>query len=174
MNTLSSDLVLLVMESGTKGGQRSLFGPAGVAGAVAHCQAAAATSAVLQGRTDGGGIPSLSYETLPPAHSGLPAALAVCTSVYVRRGGNLPPLYAGPYTVLEQGENVFRLQVGEREETVSVDRLKPHTGEEPVQPAAPPKRGRLPCRLPHPPLLPTDFSAEGGPMENGDFIFYFA
>jgi hypothetical protein len=37
---------------------------------------------------------------LPPAKSGLPATLAACTSVYVRRGGNLlplAPLYAGPY-----------------------------------------------------------------------------
>jgi hypothetical protein len=32
---------------------------------------------------------------------------------------------------------VFRLRVGDREEVVSVDRLKPHTGAEPVQPAAP-------------------------------------
>ncbi len=46
----------------------------------------------------------------------------------VRRGGNLSPLYAGPYTVLDRGEKVFRLHVGERDETVSVDRLKPHTG----------------------------------------------
>ncbi len=84
---------------------------------------------------------------LPTAHSGLPAALAAYTSVYIRRGGVLPPfapLYAGPYAVLERGEKVFRLQVGDREEAVSVDRLKLHTGAEPVQPAAPPKRGRPP------------------------------
>jgi hypothetical protein len=74
----------------------------------------------------------------------------------VRRGGNLSPLYAGPYTVLDRGEKVFRLHVGERDETVSVDRLKPHTGAEPVQPAAPPKQG-LP---PHPPLPPTDVSGQ--------------
>jgi hypothetical protein len=82
----------------------------------------------------------------------------------MRRGSNLPPLvllYAGPYAVLERGEKVFRLQVGDREEAVSVDRLKPHTGAEPVQPAAPPKRGR-----PHrPPLPPSDVSDEGGPVE---------
>jgi hypothetical protein len=80
---------------------------------------------------------------LPPAQSGL----AACTSVYIRRGGALPPfapLYAGPYAVLERGEKVFRLQVGDREEAVSVDRLKPHTGAEPMQPAAPPRRGRPP------------------------------
>jgi hypothetical protein len=68
-------------------------------------------------------------------------------SVYIRRGGTLPPfalLYGGPYAVLERGEKVFRLQVGDREEAVSVDRLKPHTGAEPVQLAAQPKLGRLP------------------------------
>jgi hypothetical protein len=87
---------------------------------------------------------------LPPAHSGLPAALAACTSAYIRRGGTLPPfapLYAGPYPVLEWGEKVFRLQVGGRQRrvgAVSVDRLKPHTGAEPVQPAVPPRRGRPP------------------------------
>ncbi len=98
---------------------------------------------------------------LPPAQSGL---LAACTSVYIRRGGTLPPfapLYAGPYAVLERGKKVFKLQVGDREEAVSVDRLKPHTGVEPVQPAAPPKLGRPP----HPPLPPSDDSAEGGPVE---------
>ncbi len=81
---------------------------------------------------------------LPPAQSGLPAALAACTSVYVRRGGTPPPFALLPYAVLEQGEKIFRLQVGDREEAVSVDRLKPHTGAETVQPATPPKRGRLP------------------------------
>jgi hypothetical protein len=84
---------------------------------------------------------------LPPAQAGLPAALAACTSVYIRRGGALPlfaPLYAGSYSVLERGEKVFRLQVGDREEAVSVDRLKHHTGAEPVQLAAPPRRGRPP------------------------------
>jgi hypothetical protein len=64
----------------------------------------------------------------------------------VRRGGNLSPLaplYLGPYSVQERGE-VFRLQVGDREEAVSVDRLKPHTRAEPVQPVAPPKGGQPP------------------------------
>jgi hypothetical protein len=52
-------------------------------------------------------------------------------SVYVRRGGNLPllaTLYAGPYKILKRGEKVFWLKVGDREETVSVDCLKLHTG----------------------------------------------
>ncbi len=101
---------------------------------------------------------------LPLAQSRLSAALAACRSVYIRPGGTLlpfAPLYAVPYAVLEQVEKVFRLQLGDREEAVSVDRLKLHTGAEPVQPAVPPKRGRPP----HPPLPPSDDSAEGGPVK---------
>jgi hypothetical protein len=59
-----------------------------------------------------------------------------------RHGPPLSPLYSGPYKVLASGPKVFRLQVGEREETVSIDRLKPHRGAAPVQPAQPPARGR--------------------------------
>ncbi len=93
------------------------------------------------------GGPTLHVPTRPllPAQSGLPAALAACMSVYIRRGCNLPPLallYTGPYAVLERGEKVFHLQVGDRDEAVSVDRLKQHTGAEPVQSAVPLKLGR--------------------------------
>jgi hypothetical protein len=60
-----------------------------------------------------------------------PAALLQASHVYVRRGGTLPPLtplYVGPYEVLERADKHFRLAVGGREETVSIDRLKPHLG----------------------------------------------
>jgi hypothetical protein len=70
-----------------------------------------------------------------------PAALLSAAFVYVPKGGTIPPLlplYSGPYRV----PRVFRLQVGEREETVSIDRLKLHRGAAPVQPALPPARGR--------------------------------
>ncbi len=94
------------------------------------------------------GGPTRHVPTRPPlAQSRLSAALAACRSVYIRRGGTLlpfAPLYTGPYAVLEQGEKIFRLQVGDREEPVSVDRLKPHTGAEPVQPVVPRKQGRPP------------------------------
>jgi hypothetical protein len=74
-----------------------------------------------------------------------PAALLLAAFVYVWKGGTIPPLsrlYSGPYRILASGQKVFRLQVGEREETVSIDRLKPHRGAAPVQPAQPPSRGR--------------------------------
>ncbi len=51
--------------------------------------------------------------------------------VYVRKGGAVPPLsplYRGLYKVLFSGPKVFRLQVGEWEESVSIDRLKSHRG----------------------------------------------
>jgi hypothetical protein len=74
-----------------------------------------------------------------------PAALLSAAFVYVRKGGTIPPLsplYSGSYRVLASGPKVFRLQVGQREEIMSIDRLKPHRGAAPVQPAQPPSRGR--------------------------------
>ncbi len=65
--------------------------------------------------------------------------------MYVRRGGTTPPLtppYAGPYEVLEPGEKTFLIRIGNREDRVSVDRLKLHLGKGPVQPTAPRRRGR--------------------------------
>jgi len=86
---------------------------------------------------------------LPPATptAGPPATLLAARYVYVRRGGQvqpLAPLYAGPYLVVEAGPKTFKVQVGDNVETLSVDRLKPHTGGDPVQPAVPPRRGRPP------------------------------
>jgi hypothetical protein len=69
------------------------------------------------------------------------AALLSVAFVYVRKGSTVPPLWplcSDPYKVLASGPKVFRLQVGEREESVSIDRLKPHRGAAPVQPAQPP------------------------------------
>ncbi len=66
--------------------------------------------------------------------------------VFVRRGGVVPPLaplYHGPYKVLQAGDKFFTISLGGREDTVSVDRLKPHLGG-PVVPAEPPARGRPP------------------------------
>jgi transposase InsO family protein len=67
--------------------------------------------------------------------------------VYVRRGGVLPalaPQYVGPYAVLKGHPKFFLLKIGDRQEAVSVDRLKPHTGKAGVLPAPPPRRGRPP------------------------------
>ena len=75
----------------------------------------------------------------PPAH------LAVADWVYVRRGGQLKPLadpYVGPFLVEKRGAKVFIIRIGERSETISVDRLKAHTGKGPVSLAMPAPRGR--------------------------------
>jgi hypothetical protein len=76
------------------------------------------------------------------------AELLSAAFVNIRKGGTVPPLLplcSGPYKVLASGPKVFWLQVGERKDTVSIDRLKPHQGATPVQPAQPPARGRTPA-----------------------------
>jgi hypothetical protein len=93
-----------------------------------------------------------------------PPALLQASHVYVRRGGMLPPLsplYVGPYEVLERTDKCFRLAVGDREETVSIDRLKPHLGAGPFTAVLPAARGRPPTSAPvvlqpqHPPAAAT-------------------
>jgi hypothetical protein len=67
--------------------------------------------------------------------------------VYVKRGGCGPPLapaYSGPYRVIRPGRKFFLIEVGGRQESVSVDRLKQHTSKSPVPEAVPPRRGRPP------------------------------
>ena len=58
-----------------------------------------------------------------------PAALMSLAYMYVHKGGTIAPmspLYSGPYQVLSSGPKIFKLQVGEWEEMVSIDHLKPH------------------------------------------------
>ena len=75
----------------------------------------------------------------PPSH------VAEAMWVYVRRGGQLKPLvspYVGPFQVLRGGAKTFTLQIGEKQEVVSVDRLPSHTGTALVSPAVPASRGQ--------------------------------
>jgi len=72
-------------------------------------------------------------------------ALQMAEMVYVQRGGvahALATKYVGPYRVVERGEKTFIIIVGDKREAVSIDRLKPHLGTRPLQPAVPPVRGR--------------------------------
>jgi hypothetical protein len=83
----------------------------------------------------------------------VPSSLLTASHVYVRRGGALPPLsppYAGPYVVTGCSDKYFHVQVGDRVETISVDRLKPHLGQEAVAPPPAAKRGRPPRMPLHP------------------------
>ena len=56
-------------------------------------------------------------------------------------GTPLAESYSGPYRKLRREPKILLLQIGDRQEWVSADRLKPHTGADPV-PAQPPRRGR--------------------------------
>ncbi len=85
------------------------------------------------------------------------AHLAQAEHVYVPVGGQQKPLaapYAGPYLVLSKGAKTFTIQVGQWQEIVSVDRLKPHTGLGPVSPAEAASRGRPPKMSAAPSILP--------------------
>ena len=75
---------------------------------------------------------------------GRPTLLEDATHVYVgcgAVGGPLENAYSGPYQVIRRERKVLLLQLGERQEWVSADRLKPHTGASLVV-AEPPRRGR--------------------------------
>ena len=79
----------------------------------------------------------------------VPASLEAAQFVYVRRDGKKTPLqppYDGPYRVLSKTDKYFQLQVGNRTDNVSVDRLKAAVteGDKPIQVAQPPRRGRPP------------------------------
>ena len=57
--------------------------------------------------------------------------LAEAESVFVRHGARRAPLsgpYDGPYRVKKKGEKYFVLQVGTKEQVVSIDQLKPAFG----------------------------------------------
>ena len=91
---------------------------------------------------------------IPPSSHGSPMVsrlpgLDVESFVFVRRGGHLSPLqppYDGPFEVLRAGPKFYRLRVGTREESVSVDRLKVAFFEPGLDPpvAIPPRHGRPP------------------------------
>jgi transposase InsO family protein len=98
----------------------------------------------------------------------IPEALMNAKFVYVRRGGQTPPLaplYSGPYEVLEAGRKVFKISVGGKTEMFTVDRLKPHLGTAPLQAATPPVRGRPAKRAASGVAAPSGVGSEGGRVE---------
>ncbi|KAI0227869.1 hypothetical protein LSAT2_021643 [Lamellibrachia satsuma] len=69
--------------------------------------------------------PPVPHGTRP---SSVPATLANSSYVFVRRDSHRPPLtppYEGPYKVLTQGDKTFLLDYGNRQDSVSIDCLKP-------------------------------------------------
>jgi hypothetical protein len=101
-----------------------------------------------------------------------PHLVAVCY-VYISRDSKpspLSPVYQGPFEVIEAGPKYFVLRVGSQLETVSVDRLKPHLGQDPVTPAEPARRGwprltgpRFISGAVQPPSVASGASTGGGP-----------
>ena len=68
------------------------------------------------------------------------------TLAYLRVDAISPPLsekYTGPYEVLCMSRNTAVLRIGDSEEKVNLERLKPFHGQHPVLPP-PPRRGHLP------------------------------
>ncbi len=83
----------------------------------------------------------------------VPHTLLVSPYVFVRRDMHRNPLqtpYSGPYKVISRTDKNFIIDYGGREETVSIDRLKPaHVNPTaPVPLAQPPRRGRPPTSAP--------------------------
>ena len=91
-------------------------------------------------------IPTSAHGTTPAA---MPNGIRDAQFVFLRRDAHRAPLqrpYEGPFEVLETGEKTFKLVIGDRHETVSIDRLKPaHLDvDQPVRVAQPRRRGRPP------------------------------
>ena len=87
--------------------------------------------------------------------------------VYVAKGGAQQPMadkYSGPYKVLERGNKAWKMQVGERVDLVSRDRLKPHLGSVAPRAAVPPTRGRLRAASVAPVASTSSAEKPGGPV----------
>ena len=75
----------------------------------------------------------------------LPPALWEAEYVFVCRDGacsSLTPLYDGRYSVVQRSDAYFPLAISDKEDSVSVSRLKPLLADGPVVPAQPRRRGR--------------------------------
>jgi hypothetical protein len=95
---------------------------------------------ILTGRTL---LPTSHHSTRAPQE--LPEDLLLAKHVLVCRDSHVPPLaaaYDGPFLVLERSLRFFKLQIGDRIDTVSTLRLKPCTSPPDVIVAQPPRRGR--------------------------------
>ncbi len=71
----------------------------------------------------------LFHACVPLTFTSTTAAALQARWVYVRQGGKTPQLmllYTGPYVMLEPGEKVFLVQIGDKADRVQVDSLKPH------------------------------------------------
>ena len=78
--------------------------------------------------------------------------------MFVRDEASKPPLsflYREPYRVFRRSENIFAIQIGDKSDSVSVDRLKPVISSVQVVPGVPPVCDRphlKPVSIPGPPV----------------------
>jgi hypothetical protein len=92
----------------------------------------------------------------PPPPATIPDTLLTTKFVFVRSPPSHPPLapaYRGPYLILRRSPLAFLLQLGDRQDMVSVHRLKPANVPENTQPVPPPPRGRPAAKPPKPPSI---------------------
>ena len=99
------------------------------------------------------------HNTLPVSdlQEHVPALLSSCPMVFVRKDGHIPPLatlYAGPYKVLSRSWRTFRLQVSNRAEIASIQRLKLAITADEDTPELPPRLGRPPRPIAQAPPAP--------------------
>ena len=78
----------------------------------------------------------------------VPRNLQQAKYVFIRRDAHRTPLqrpYEGPFKVIQPGSKTFIVDVGGKNETISVDRLKPACMdlEQPAEVAVPRRRRRL-------------------------------
>ena len=88
----------------------------------------------------------------------VPRAFLLFEFVFVRDDASKPPLaplYRGPYRVILQRAKFFVLQISDKSDSDSVDRLKPVYSPVPVDPAVPPSQGR-PWLVPPAASVPQD------------------
>jgi transposase InsO family protein len=86
-----------------------------------------------------------------PLLDALPPDLAAADFVFIRRDSVAPPLtppYTGPFKVLRRALHTFQVQVGNRTETISTNRLKAYISTPDTAAAEPPRSGRPPLTQP--------------------------
>ena len=76
-------------------------------------------------------------------------------------GGPFSSSYSGLYRVLQREKKILLLQLGNMQELVWADRLKPHAGGAPVE-ALPPKRSMALV------VLPLRFQTRGGQCSSSE------
>jgi hypothetical protein len=123
--------------------------PAPPSGPVSRCRRGpiAVVPVTLQGILTGRTLLPTTHHS-SPAPQDFPEDLLLAKHVLVRRDGHVLPLAAanaGPFLVLEWSLRFFKLQVGDRVDTVFTLRLKSCTSPPDVPVAQPPRRGRPPA-----------------------------